>query len=353
MKLLYPLKTNNDFAFNSSSRDFIVTEIPLYEFSGEGEHLVLKVRKKELTTWEMILRLAKHLGIDKREIGYAGLKDKHAMTVQYISILAKNEEKLSSFDDEYIKILDTTRHNNKIRTGHLKGNRFDVRLKKVLGVSRDKLDSSLEWIAQNGVPNYFGSQRFGIEGDNYLKGKAIIDKKLKMKDRKMRDFLISAYQSHLFNAWLSKRVEISLLAGEFEQKECEGILGVAEGTFEGIKGQKNFFKLLKGDQMMHYPHGKLFEVEDIAKESARFSTRDISPTGLLSGKRATHAASSAFVFEEPFVEPIDADGSRRYAWIWVEDIKKKYIAEKAHYELSFTLPKGCYATNVLDVLRGC
>lgn len=352
MKLLYPLKINNDFAFNSSSRDFIVTEIPLYEFSGEGEHLVLKVRKKELTTWEMILRFAKHLGIDKRDIGYAGLKDKHAMTVQHISILAKHEEKLSSFDDEHIKILSTTRHNNKIRTGHLKGNRFDIRLKKVLGVSRDKLDSSLEWIKENGVPNYFGVQRFGIEGDNYLKGKEIIDGKLKIKDRKMRDFLISAYQSHLFNAWLSKRLELSLLTDEFSQKECEGILGVAEGTFEGIKGQKNFFKLLKGDQMMHYPHGKLFEVEDIAKESARFSTRDISPTGLLSGKRATHATASAFTLEEPFIEPINADGSRRYAWIWAEDIKKKYIAEKAHYELSFTLPKGCYATNVLDVLRG-
>jgi tRNA pseudouridine13 synthase len=138
MKPIYPLNVKNEFVFNASPRDFTVEEIPLYEFTGEGEHLVLKVRKKEMTTWEMLDAISGHLGIRRRDIGYAGLKDKHAMTIQYISLPAKLEEKLSTFSHEKIKILDTTRHNNKIRVGHLKGNRFEIRLKKVLGVQRDK-----------------------------------------------------------------------------------------------------------------------------------------------------------------------------------------------------------------------
>ncbi|RUM77332.1 MAG: tRNA pseudouridine(13) synthase TruD, partial [Sulfurovum sp.] len=175
MKLIYPLNVKNEFVFNPSARDFTVEEIPLYAFTGEGEHLVLQVRKKELTTWEMLDVLSNHLGIRRRDMGYAGLKDKHAMTIQYISIMATHEEKLQAFNHEKIKILSTTRHNNKIRVGHLKGNRFRIRLKKVLGVQKDKLDSMLQWIQSNGVPNYFGKQRFGIQGDNWQEGKKLID----------------------------------------------------------------------------------------------------------------------------------------------------------------------------------
>ena len=106
MKLLYPLSIQNDFVFNSSPRDFTVEEIPLYEFSGEGEHLVIKVRKKELTTWEMIAIIANHLGIKHSEIGYAGLKDKNAMTIQHISVLAKYEDRgVEELDEEKLPIL--------------------------------------------------------------------------------------------------------------------------------------------------------------------------------------------------------------------------------------------------------
>ncbi|MCB4750964.1 MAG: tRNA pseudouridine(13) synthase TruD, partial [Sulfurovum sp.] len=97
MKLIYPLNIKNEFLFNASSRDFTVEEIPLYEFSGEGEHLVLKIRKKEMTTWEMLDAISTHLGIRRRDIGYAGLKDKHAMTIQYISLPIKFETKMTTF----------------------------------------------------------------------------------------------------------------------------------------------------------------------------------------------------------------------------------------------------------------
>jgi tRNA pseudouridine13 synthase len=352
MKLIYPLNVKNEFVFNSSPRDFTVEEIPLYEFTGEGEHLILQVRKKEMTTWEMLDAISNHVGIRRRDIGYAGLKDKHAMTIQYISVMAIHEEKLKAFMHEKIKILNMVRHNNKIRVGHLKGNRFKIRLKKVLGVQKDKLDSVLEWIKANGVPNYFGNQRFGTDGNNWEDGKKLLEGKLKIRDRKTKEFLMGAYQSYLFNAWLSKRMELSLLLSDFSEAETEQLLKLPEGALKGTKAQPHFFKLVEGDVMMHYPYGRLFHVEDLQEEAKRFESKDIAPAGLLPGKKTKKAQGTAGLIEAPYAEEINMTGARRYAWIQVTEIKSKYIEEKAHYELSFTLPKGCYATNVLDVLRG-
>jgi len=352
MRSIYPLNVRNEFVFNSSPRDFIVEEIPLYTFSGEGEHLVVKVRKKEMTTWGMLDAISTYLGIRKRDIGYAGLKDKHAMTIQYLSLPAKLEERLSRFSHEKIKILETTRHNNKIRVGHLKGNRFEIRLKKVLGVQRDKLDSVLKWIKTNGVPNYFGNQRFGTNGTNWEEGKKLLDGTLKMRDKKTREFLMGSYQSYLFNQWLTKRMELNLLIEEFSEAETEMLMKLPKGALEGIKKQSGFYKILPGDLIMHYPYGKLFEAEDVTAEAARFATKDTAPTGLIPGTKTKRASGVAGSIEAMFDEEIKLYGARRYAWIQVEEIKKRYVEEKAHYELSFVLPKGSYATNVLDVLRG-
>ncbi|HHH51374.1 MAG TPA: tRNA pseudouridine(13) synthase TruD [Campylobacterales bacterium] len=352
-KQLYPLKVKNDFLFNPTPRDFIVDEVPLYEFTGEGEHLIVHIRKKDMTTWEMIGVIARYLDIKVKDIGYAGLKDKNAMTMQYISLLAKgNEERLQNFSHDKIKILSVQRHNNKIRVGHLKGNIFKIRLKRVLGIQRDKLDSTLKWIKSNGVPNYFGNQRFGIDGNNWQEGKDIIDGKLKMRNRKTKTFLINAYQSHLFNSWLSKRIELSLLLESFSEDEVASLLKLPQGSLKGVKKQPHFFKLLEGDLMIHYPFGRVFELESLEDEAQRFKDRDIAPSGLLSGKRVSRATKTAGVIELIYDEDIAENGARRYAWIFVDDIKAKYIEEKAHYELSFFLPKGSYATNVLDVLRG-
>ena len=352
MNLIYPLNVKNDFVFNASPRDFTVEEIPLYEFTGQGEHLVLKVRKKELTTWEMLDILSNHVGIRRRDMGYAGLKDKHAMTIQYVSVMAIHEEKIKAFKHEKIKILETVRHNNKIRVGHLKGNRFHIRLKKVLGVQKDKLDSVLKWIKANGVPNYFGNQRFGTNGDNWEDGKKLIEGEMKIRDRKTREFLMGAYQSYLFNAWLSKRMELNHLLEKFSEEETEQVMKLPKGSLTGTRKQPNFFKLVKGDVMMHYPYGRLFNVEDLEEEAQRFASKDIAPAGLLPGKKSKAAESTAGIIEAPYVNTLPLNGTRRYAWIQVTEISKNYVEEKAHYELSFVLPKGSYATNVLDVLRG-
>ncbi len=352
MKLIYPLHVKNKFLFNSTPRDFTVEEIPLYEFSGEGEHLVLKVRKKELTTWDMLSIISNHVGIRRRDMGYAGLKDKNAMTIQYISLPAKFSKEMEAFTHDKIKILSTTKHNNKIRVGHLKGNRFNIRLKKVLGIQKDKLDSVLKWIKKNGVPNYFGNQRFGTDGNNWEDGKKIIDGTLKIRDRKTKEFLIGSYQSYLFNGWLCKRMELNLLLEKFTEAQTEEIIKLPKESLLNTKKQPNFFKLLNGDMMMHYPYGRVFSVEDLEEEARRFATKDIAPAGLLSGKKSKVAEGIAGFIENQFVEDINLNGTRRYAWIEVTEITKNYVEERAHYELSFVLPKGSYATNVLDVLRG-
>ncbi|HFQ62527.1 MAG TPA: tRNA pseudouridine(13) synthase TruD, partial [Epsilonproteobacteria bacterium] len=227
-----------------------------------------------------------------------------------------------------------------------------IRLKKVLGVQKDKLDSVLKWIKTNGVPNYFGNQRFGNDGDNWVDGKKLIEGTLKMRDKKTREFLMGSYQSYLFNNWLSKRMELNLLLEKFSEAETEQVMELPEGSLKGTKDQPNFFKLVEGDTMMHYPYGRVFNVEDLAEEARRFETKDIAPAGLLPGKKAKLSTATAGLLEAAFVEKMPLNGARRYAWIQVTEVTKNYVEEKAHYELSFVLPKGSYATNVLDVLRG-
>ena len=348
---LYPLShAPIAFHFRHSPADFVVTEIPLYDFSGEGEHLILKVRKKGLTTWQMLDILSSHLGVRTRDIGYAGLKDKDAMTVQYLSLHKKHEEALQRFDHPAIRILETTRHANKLRIGHLRGNRFFIRLKKVSPTDATKIDAILAWIAEHGMPNYFGWQRFGKEGDNFETARAMVAGKKRLRNRKTRDFLLSAYQSHLFNLWLAKRIEISRLFDGLKPKELREVFVWNDEVIKEIAKEPHFFKLLPGDVGQHYPHGRLFTVSELHEEARRFSRRQISPTGILPGTKAKQATGLAWEIEKEFIEEIPAPGGRRYAWVWPEAVEGRYKKEEWHYELNFTLPKGSYATVLLEML---
>ena len=336
-----------DVVFKQNKDDFVVTEIPLYEFSGEGEHLVLKIRKKDLATWDAIEILAKYLNCSSREFGYAGLKDKNAMTVQSISVHRKYEEQLKSFQNENLKILETTYHNNKIKVGHLKGNKFFIRLKRVGSIEKRKIEEALGSIVTHGIPNYFGFQRFGIEGDNYKKGKDIIDGKLKEKRRNLKQMYINAYQSYLFNSWLSKRIEISKLIEAFEPKEIYQKLNLPLDVVKQMKKQKHPFKLMTGDLLSHYPFGKIFTIENLEEESQKFNERDRVPTGLLSGKRVKNSEGLAYEIEKEYEENTGEDGARRFAWVFPEDISSNYKEEKNWMEIQFYLPKGSYATEVI------
>jgi tRNA pseudouridine13 synthase len=339
--------------FAHNSKDFVVEETPLYEPSGEGDHLFVKIRKKGISTWEATQAFSERLGIKLADIGYAGLKDKNAMSVQTFSIPAKFESALGGFDSPAIKILDAKRHNNKLKIGHLKGNRFFIRLKKVGAIDAQKLDSAIAKIGECGMPNFFGFQRFGREGDNYKKARAFLDGEAKIRGRKMQNFLISALQSERFNAWLTKRIDASRTIESFGAEAFAKAYGLNGEAIAALKAQKPFFKLFEGDIMLHYPHGKLYYAEDLPKEAERFAAKQVAPTGVLSGRRLTIAKGFAGTIESEFFEDIPAAGDRRYAWVFPEDMRGEYIAKEAHYELAFYLPKGSYATALIEEALHC
>ena len=336
-----------DVYFKQSKDDFVVNEVPLYEFSNEGEHLILKLRKKDLATWDDIEILANYLKCSTREFGYAGLKDKNAMTVQHISVHRKYEDALKSFNHENIKILETTYHNNKIKIGHLKGNNFFIRLKRVGLVEKQKIEEAFSKIAVFGMPNYFGFQRFGIDGENYKKGKQIVEGTLKERNRNLKQMFINAYQSYLFNAWLSKRIEISKLIEAFEPKEIFEKLNLPLDEVKRAKKQPHPFKILTGDLLSHYPFGKIFIIDDLETESQKFFEKDRVPTGLLCGKRVKKSEGLAYEIEKDFEVQMSEDGARRFAFVFPENLQSNYKEDKNHMELSFYLPKGSYATELI------
>lgn len=340
--------TSIDFHFKQTPRNFVVEEIPLYEFSGEGEHLILFVRKKNLTTSELVGIFARYLGVKNRDIGYAGLKDKHAMTKQYLSIHKQHEEMLENFEHENVKIISKTYHNNKIRIGHLKGNRFFIKVKKVNPTSAVKIDEALKNINKFGMPNFFGYQRFGNDGDNHIIGEKIAKGEARERNPRVKKLLVSAYQSHLFNLWLSRRLEINRLINNFEPTELESILNMPNHELSKLKAQKHPFKLIVGDIMEHYPHGRLFDYEASEDDLNRFNERNISATGLLCGKKVKTSSGIARDIEKDFDDEINADGARRYAWVFPEDIEGRFKPVEAQYEMNFTLPKGSYATVLLE-----
>lgn len=352
-----------DCHFNASPRDFVVREIPLYEPSGSGEHLFACVRKRGLSTFELISTLASALHCKARDIGYAGLKDKAATTYQFLSFHRSLEGNLTRalpfLESKQIKILSLTPHHNKLKIGHLRGNAFFMRLKKVTPSAASKLHSILQILEKSGFANYFGNQRFGKEGDNFLQGANLAHTPKKRKS-KLDNFLISSYQSHLFNRWLNARIELARIVQGFTSSEVLHALSTlpslaplrAHLTKPMIQAmQGGAFPLLQGDVMCHYPHGKMYPCEDVEAESARFSAREVAPMGALCGSKLFSARGAAQALEEGFLDSaLQAIGSRRYAWVWASEISAHYIEQKAHYELSFTLPKGSYATIFLENL---
>jgi tRNA pseudouridine13 synthase len=336
-----------NFIFNKNSENFFVEEIPLYSFDHTGEWLMLKVRKKDATTNDVV-RLFSKFGINKRDIGYAGLKDKDGLTVQWMSVPRKFRDRINGFEHPKIKIVEQDLHRNKLKIGHLKGNRFFVRLKKVLPVDAKKIERVLIDIKKYGIPNFFGYQRFGKDGDNFEQAKEFIFGDKYIKDKRLQKLLISAYQSKLFNDWLMERIKLSNI---FDMNEDElKFLGYQKELVRFVKKQKHPFKLLPGDVMCHYPFGKNFYLENF-EDTERFYKKEIVPTGLMPGKKALRAKDVAREIEEKYDELIPANGDRRSAWIFPEILEKTYIKEKAWYEFSFILPKGSYATVLIEILQ--
>lgn len=341
--------------FSKNADDFVVREVPLYEFSGAGEHLILHLAKKDLTTNEALRLLSAASGAKMRDFGFAGLKDKQGQTFQYVSVPRKFESAFGNFSHEKLKILDSFYHNNKLKIGHLKGNSFFVRFKKVGKIEAQKLENAFETLKIQGFANYFGYQRFGKFGDNFAQGLEILQGK-RLKNPKMRDFLLSAFQSELFNRYLAKRVELSRFAKDFSEKELAQIYALDKAEIKALKAQRHFFKLLKGEVLGHYPYGKCFVCEDLEAECERFLQKELAPLGLILGKKA-FACQNGFalrleneIFGDflPFAELLT--GSRRFLWSFLQNAQCRYDEEKAHFCVEFFLQKGCYATIILEEL---
>ncbi|WP_024871510.1 tRNA pseudouridine(13) synthase TruD [Tolumonas lignilytica] len=190
--------------------DFQVIEDLGFTLSGQGEHLFVRIRKtSENTAWVAKL-LAEHIGIPLSAVSWAGLKDRHAVTEQWfgLHLPGKSDPDLSGLQSDTIQVLQTIRHDKKLRPGALRGNFFCLRLRE-LSQSRD-LDMRLQQISQLGVPNYFGPQRFGHNGNNLLAAEEMFAGR-RVHDRQKRSIYLSAARSYIFNQVVAARVRDNCL----------------------------------------------------------------------------------------------------------------------------------------------
>jgi tRNA pseudouridine13 synthase len=293
-----------DFTFTQNKYDFIVEEIPSRIFNGSGNYLILKIKKEWLSTWDLLSEIGEAFGIDEHKIGYAGLKDKNATTTQYISIPLVKEKYLKEFKHRNIEILEVTKDKAGLSIGDLLGNKFTITLKDVKKESLIDIYSILAKIQKHGIPNYFGYQRFG-QDYNFQRAQDVTYGEEIVKNKKLEHLLISAYQSYFFNAWLSKRVELS---------KKEGL---------------NKIQSLVGDIFLN--------------------NDKVTITGLLPGRKVMRATGEAREIEKLYDDEfVHAKGFRREAWIKVDDLKNKYDEKEEKLILSFTLPKGSYATVLIE-----
>jgi len=377
--------------------DFVVEEVPLYPTDGVGSHTYFLVEKAGLTTQQAVRDIARALNVARHEIGFAGLKDARAVTRQWMSVEHIDPERVARLDIPRLRILQTARHTNKLRLGHLKGNRFVIRVRQTATDRLAELQAALERLARLGVPNYFGVQRFGYRGDTWRVGRAIVrgdveeaidlilgrpDENERGRPRRARElydrgeyagaakawprlfhterraakvlartggdrrrafasiekstrsFYISAYQSHLFNTIVARRLPVGL------------------------------DRLLTGDLAWLHASGAVFRVNDAAAEQPRADRFEISPTGPLFGYRMTPASGEPGRMETELLasEGLAPDafrntiprtkGGRRPVRYQAGETQLLLGADGrgSYLELRCVLPRGCYATALLREL---
>ncbi|UBV41485.1 tRNA pseudouridine(13) synthase TruD [Deinococcus taeanensis] len=306
--------------------DFRVEEVPAYALSGEGEYVFVQLEKTGHTTAHVVRELCAQLGVRDRDVGVAGLKDRHAVTTQWLSLPARAEARLPSLSLEGVRILNVTRHGNKLAMGHLRGNRFVVRVREAQGQAAQAA-GILDVLTARGVPNYFGPQRFGLGGLNAEEGLRVVRGESRVKDPRVRRFLTTALQSTVFNGFVSLRLQGGLFAG-----------------------------LLEGDMAKKHDTGGVFMVQDPQAESARAERGEVSATGTLFGRKVKPLTGAAGELEQQALAALgltpamfsSRKGDRRLTRIFLEDASVH--PEEDGYTVAFTLPKGSFATSVLREL---
>ncbi|QDQ40922.1 tRNA pseudouridine(13) synthase TruD [Legionella geestiana] len=310
--------------------DFQVDEQFSGAFSGDGEHLILHIEKRGLTTEEVVKSLARIVNKPESCISYAGLKDRHALTTQFFSLHLPGEyvEGAEALSAPGWRVISATRHHKKLRPGALSGNRFLLRLREVSDTVA--LLEQLERVKQTGVPNYFGEQRFGREGGNLLKAHAMLAEGQKIRSRFHRGMYCSAARSWLFNEILAARVRAATW-----NKPLEG------DVFQ-LAGSNSIFTVPILDATLH----------------ERILARDISPAGPLAGKGKVVASGEALsIITEVYhtwqtwvlaLEKMGLQEAWRANILHPENLQCEVDGTTA--ELTFSLPAGAYATSVLREL---
>ncbi|WP_457607992.1 tRNA pseudouridine(13) synthase TruD [Nitratifractor sp.] len=333
------------FDFAQSVERFHVEELPLFAPSGRGEWLILTFRKRDMSTYKLLSVLKSATGASDREIGYAGLKDKNATTLQRISLPRRYEKGLKNLTTERIELLDVTRNHKPLSIGQLRGNAFRIVLTELEPSDLPLFEQAMRSVEDGGVPNYFGYQRFGTDGRSWEQGREIAHSGKRLRGAKER-LLVAAWQSRLFNDWLSERLRISKRV-ETEGRDAAGSLGWPLPLIEELR----LFKLFQGEMMAPYPRGRRWNpCRKTADCAGEFAAKRQAPTGLLSGEQVPRALSDARHLEEPYDdrEIAGLKGNRRLAWIWPEDLRHNYDEKRASLTLEFTLPPGAYATTLLE-----
>jgi tRNA pseudouridine13 synthase len=338
------------FDFKQTVERFFVEEVPLYDYSSQGNYLILKIKKTDMSTWKLLTVLAKATGLKERDIGYAGLKDKNATTIQYLSLPKHVEKELDkNLTTSRVEILEHTYHKAPIKIGALKGNRFVIDLHHIKESDARFFNTTAKMMQSKGIPNYFGYQRFGEDMMSYQQGREIAHSGKRLKGSREK-LMVAAYQSHLFNHWLGERLKLSKIIEHHSPKEAAKILDYPPALVEELAKQPQLFKLFQGDIMQPYPHGKSSIVRDMQQSALLFAQKQLSATGLLCGAHAQRSRNDAYHLEAPFddAELTSLKGDRRFAWIWPKEVETVYDPGQQRLKVSFYLPKGAYATTFLE-----
>ncbi len=309
--------------------DFEVDEVPSYEPCGSGDHLYLWVEKRSVGPEHLARTIAQKLGTHAGAVGTAGLKDRHAITRQWVSVPKETEPLLKKIDGDGIRVLKVERHTNKLKPGHLRGNTFRILIRGADPSKVAEAEAILTRLRTLGMPNFYGPQRFGRDGGTVDLGFQCLNG---TQPKRLRPFVykfaLSAVQSLLFNDYLAQRMRDGLLR-----------------------------TVVAGDVMMKWPFGGLFVAADVPVEQTRFDTRETVTGGPMYGSRMFAAAGDAAIREAKVLSDNRLSlasfngfgklmgGTRRHNLIYLDDLISTW--EPDGLRLTFTLPSGCYATILL------
>ncbi|MEM7139145.1 MAG: tRNA pseudouridine(13) synthase TruD [Myxococcota bacterium] len=323
--------------FREEIEDFVVDEIPAYPPSREGDHVFCHLEKRDLTTRQALRRICDAVGADLDAAGWAGLKDRRAVTRQWVSLHGVEPEQLAGLELPGIKILESARHGQKLRTGHLRGNRFRIRLRQVDAAGIVRARRVLEQIEREGLPNYYGEQRFGRQGDNAVRAaRWVRGESRPPRQAFSRKLEMSAFQSALFNRYVAERVERRevgrVSSGDVVKRHDSGgvfVVGERPEEAEEAQGRADRFEISATGPIfgakMRWPEGRSRQREEALLQSA-----ELTPDGLRKWKRL-------------------APGTRRFVRVPVPEIGVNEC--DGALDLDFTLPAGSYATILIREIR--